>query len=522
MPFTHLLFTFSRRLVLISLALLLLAGCAPNLADPPRRANQEAWADQPPILSGEPVILPVPSPTPGDMIIVGETAVTQTTSARPTITIWVNETSPAHAQALNQIVDNFNANHDLHVEALLVTPKLLPQLVSAATISNTLPDLILHPVEYSAGWAQSGVLNAEAASGVIDQLGANTFEPGALDLVRLPSGLNAAVPQDGWQQLLVYRADWFTERGLATPDNFAAIMAATEAIFEPDSVISGLVVPTESDLISTHQIFEQIALANGCELISAEGEVIFLQPACLEALEFYREIINEYSPIGVQTDTSVLNAYLAGRTGLIMGSPTILPRLAGLDSISRPSCPECATTDYLAQNSGFVTIITGSGDLAGRARFSEVTYWGITRQANQTGVEQFLDYWYNEAYLDWLAVNPERKVPMRPGTAVDNGHFYRAWRQLPLVPGGPTLEAVYGAALVDQISQDVAQSDRWGLPEQGSLMAAVYENLTFSIMLQEMLSGYFNSSQSVVEGYLRVVGLIPDYPFEMQVTSSEE
>jgi multiple sugar transport system substrate-binding protein len=500
----------------------LLAGCMPAVTDPPRHANQATAAEQPAILSGEPLLLPAPSPTPGGPQIAGAIRDDQVGSVHPVITIWVNETSAAHAQVVNQLVDSFNASHDWHVEVLLVTPKLLPQLVRTAAISDTLPDLIMHPIEYSLGWASSGILDAGAATDIINQLGRGTFEPGALDLVQLPSGLQAAVPQDGWQQLLIYRRDWFTVRDLAPPDNYAAMMAAAQAIFEPDTVISGLVVPTESDLISAHQVFEHIALANGCELISPEGEVTFFSPACLEALEFYREIINEHSPIGVQTDTSALNAYLAGRTGFIMGSPRILPHLAGLEPTAQPSCSECSTPDYLAQNSGFVTVITGSGDLATRARFSELTYWGITRQANRAGVEQFLEYWYNEAYLTWLAVNPERKVPMRRGNAADNGHFYRAWRQLPVIPDGPSLEAIYGAALVDQISQDVAASNRWGLPEQGELIAAMYENLTFSILVQEMLSGYFNSSQSVVEGYLRVVGLMPDYPFEMQVTRSEE
>jgi len=500
----------------------LLVGCVPAVTDPPRHANQAAAAEQPAILSGEPVDLPAPTPTPGGPQIADANSDNQTGSVHPVITIWINETSTAHAQIVNQLVDSFNASHDWHVEALLVTPKLLPQLVRTAAISDTLPDLIMHPVEYSLGWAYGGILDVAAATEVISQLGRETFEPGALELVQFESGLQAAVPQDGWQQLLIYRSDWFAARDLAPPDNYAAIMAAAQAIIEPDTIISGLVVPTESDLISTHQVFEQIALANGCELVSSEGEVTFFTPACLEALEFYREIINEHSPIGVQTDTSALNAYLSGRTGFIVGSPRILPQLAGLDPVVQAGCPECSTPDYLAQNSGFVTVITGSGNLATRARFSELTYWGITRQADRAGVEQFLEYWYNEAYLEWLAVNPERKVPMRRGNSVDNGHFYRAWRQLPVVPGGPTLETIYGTALVDQISQDVAQSNRWGLPEQGELIATVYENLTFSILVQEMLSGYFNSSQSVVEGYLRVVGLIPDYPFAMQVTASEE
>ena len=44
-------------------------------------------------------------------------------------------------------------------------------------------------------------------------------------------------------------------------------------------------------------------------------------------------------------------------------------------------------------------------------------------------------------------------------------------------------------------------------------MSEIYEGLLFSILQQEMLSGYFTSGEAVLEAYQRVVDLIPDYPY---------
>jgi multiple sugar transport system substrate-binding protein len=144
------------------------------------------------------------------------------------------------------------------------------------------------------------------------------------------------LPSDGYHQLLLYRTDLFAAQGLAPPDNYAAMLAAAAGTTDRENARAGWVIPTESNLVTTHQAFEQIALANGCELIDDAGEVQLLSPACREAIQFYYDIVHDYSPFGVQTDTSARNAYLAGRTGMIMAPPSVLPMIAGLDEKSPP------------------------------------------------------------------------------------------------------------------------------------------------------------------------------------------
>ncbi|MCA9979339.1 MAG: hypothetical protein KDD89_00840, partial [Anaerolineales bacterium] len=408
-------------------------------------------------------------------------------------------------------------------------------LVDTAVLSNTLPDLILHPLEFSPGWATDGILNPEAATAVLESLGRETFAPGALDLVTLPgqSEQIAAVPSDGWQQIWLYRTDWFETLGQAPPASYQEIISGTAAIYRnPDlsaqsgitaTLISGLVVPTEADLISTQQVFEHLALANGCELIDDKGEILFTEPACYDALRFYRQLVNSYSPSDVQTDISALNAYLAGRTGLIVTSPSVLPKLAGLDPNFVPTCPQCvANPTFLAENSGVVTAVSGRSNQAQPATFSDLTTLGITTSADPALAEQFARYWFNDGYLTWLAVEPERKVPLRRGTAEDPTQFTTAWQALPIgeATSNTTLADIYGAELVSSLADNVSQTNRWGLgTEQGDFTTAVRRKMIFPILLQEMLSGYFTSDQAVVEAYDRLVALIPDYAYYKEPVS---
>lgn len=502
----------------------LLAACRPAVLDPPRQATQTAMAEQPPTAEPTPLFLEAPQSTadPVDAVLAPPTPVG--TTPNQTLTLWVNETSAAHSQVLNEMAQEFTGATNIQLEVVQISPDLLPELVNTAVLSATLPDLIIHPLEYSVGWASRGILDAAAATNIAAQLGTDTFDPGALNMAGMDAeGTLAAIPSDGWQQLIVYRSDWFAERSLAPPTNYDALYAAAEAIFQPESIFSGIVIPTESDLPTTQQAFEFIAAANGCRLIDQKGEVMLLHPACLAALDYYYSLINQFSPIGVQTDTSAINAFLAGRTGVIFASPAVLPALAGLDEEFPLTCGQCTDTSYLAENSGFLTQLQGSGDFATTSNFGTLTNLGITTVADQEAAAVFADYWFNDGYLKWLSVNPERKVPVRLGDTAGSTNFLDAWQNLPLGQGQPTLTGIYGESLTNQLVEGLTATNRWAFQErQGRLATALYQDLTISRLLQEMLSGYFTSSQTIIEMHKATVDFIPNYAYPIEVEETIE
>ncbi|MFO7540869.1 MAG: hypothetical protein R6X32_22745 [Chloroflexota bacterium] len=278
------------------------------------------------------------------------------------------------------------------------------------------------------------------------------------------------------------------------------------------NLINSFVIPTESNLLTTHQAFEHLALGNGCQLIDNEGQVRLLEQSCRDALDFYFTIVHNYSPSGVQTDTSTRNAYLEGRTGLIMGPPSLLPMLAGLDPANPPRCPDCSTDNFLAQNSGILTSVSGNGPDAQAANFSQIIYLGVTPNADLDLAQTFVQFWFNEGYEQWLAVESERRVPMRWGTVDEPRRFIDQWGIIPLSGSDLSLQDIYGEEIVAMLRDNVATPNRWGIPQnQGGLVTLLYEELTIAVVLQEMLSGYFNTEQTILEAYRRVADLIPGY-----------
>lgn len=500
------------------LVLLLMATSCQLLPEPPRLATATAQAALPPTSSPEPLFMPVDAET---TTAAGTTQIAPISSEaaangqpNPSLTVWIPEKSAAHQEVVNSIVSDFQESEHVNVEVVFVAPNLLPNLVASITPTSTtrMPDIIIHPLEYTIGWAEQGILNPDAAETAVTQLGVDTFNQNALNLVSL-NGQPAAIPSDGYQQILIYRSDWFDELNLGRPDNYADMLSAAAATYDPENLRSGFVIPTESNLRTTQQVFEHLAAANDCQLISEAGEVLLTDPNCKEAIDFYYDIVHQFSPSGVQTDTSMRNAYLAGRTGMIIGPPTILPQLAGLDEDNLPACPECdKNLRHLAENSGIITHIFGNGDSS--ATFSAMTNLGITNEADVETAVAFADYWFNEGYETWLAVESERKVPLRQGTSAEATEYLDNWGLDPLTGSDQSLTNLFGADVVARLRDGIAQSNRWGIAQgQGGLMTDLYRELALSVVLQEMLSGYFDTDKTMYEAYNRVLELIPDYAF---------
>ena len=91
------------------------------------------------------------------------------------------------------------------------------QRIATARGANRLPDIARVGVERVAPFLADGILDVDAATKVVKELGEDTFHKGVLDLVRTSDGKYAAVPFDGWIQALWYRSDAFKKLGLTAP-----------------------------------------------------------------------------------------------------------------------------------------------------------------------------------------------------------------------------------------------------------------------------------------------------------------
>lgn len=487
---------------ILFLFLFLVVGCTPEeLLNPPRAATQTLQAQQLETLlvTREPTPTPhqLPSPTP-----VPTKLLTVDGDMPEPIVVWINETDKATTAFAETIGAQFTAQSGVQVQFVFMAPQKITELAGTAMLTNQLPDLILHTSEQTAGLAADGVLSAPSADPLIRQLGTDTFMSGVLENGLQIDGNYAAIPNDGWQYLLLYRQDWFEAAGIAPPTTFDALLAGAAAFYTFDNeeldrgdLVSGIVVPTEQDAYSTQRVFEWVATANGCRLLDSDGAVGFMHPACLASLDFYRSLVNQYSPPDYQTDVTAIKAYLAGRTAMIMSPPTILPMLAGYNADYKPTCLACADNpNFLVENSGFTTQLTGQPDFATEANFALTTLWGVTVEADETAID-FLRYWYEEAYLDWIALAPERRVPLRV-TDKDGVDQLAIWRDMPLTGGSDSVATLFSPALTDLLVNDITATERWS---DGVLLTTIYEQLTVAPILQRMLSGYIGSSQATVD-----------------------
>lgn len=431
------------------------------------------------------------------------------------IVFWTSEVQPERIERQEAIAQAFEAENP-GVDVIIV-PTEENEQVSLMTVnlaSNTLPDLVLHSVQFTAKWVGDGALDTGRATAAIESLGVDTFSAGALNLATVEEGVYGSIPSDGWGQLLLYRSDMFADAGLAAPDSYDNILAAASALHSPDSDLIGFCGPNAPDQGYTWQTFEHLALANGASFVDDMGAITFDSPEMIEAFEFYNELMSNYGPgeTGWFWDQTRAN-YLAGRCAMTIWSPFILDEMAGLRDSAFPSCPECADNPaFIAENTDFVGAFTGYSNDAPAAWGSTFNI-GITPNADAEA-EAFIEYWFNEGYLDALSVAPEGKFPMRSGTADNPTQFLDGWALLDVgVDRRAPLGDFYSAEDLAVITGGADGYTKMGFDVGENVLASAVGSAFF---IQENLASYLNGEISVEDAVANVQIEIEDLQLELE------
>jgi len=275
-----------------------------------------------------------------------------TAGAQNEITFWTTEVEKDRLEIQREIARAFTQESGIAVRVVPVQENLLAERVTAAFAARSLPDVIFHPIDFTIGWAEAGILDDRSATQVVNDLGKETFGIGPLNLARV-SGGHAAVPTDGWGQLLLYRRDLFEEKGLPVPDRWDRILEAAQTHHKPP-LMWGFEAPTDPGQTYTQQVFEHLALSNGVRLTGPSGEVDLDTPEMIQTLEFYKAL-TQFTPPGNLYWLHTRMDYLSGRAAMIIWSPFILDELSGLRQ-DQPVVPDMAKgkPGFLAKNTGFV------------------------------------------------------------------------------------------------------------------------------------------------------------------------
>ena len=432
------------------------------------------------------------------------------------ITFWSNEFQPERVERQNEIIAAFQeANPGVEVELVVADENLMDQLMALNVAAGTPPDVVLHPLQLSAKWYNEGLLDADFATAVVEALGADTFSQGALDLLARPDGEGfIAVPSDGWGQMLVYRSDLYEAAGLEAPDSYQDIMDGAMALHDPDNGFYGFCGANSASELYTWQVFEHIALANGATFVDAEGNITFNTPEMVEAIQFYVDLMNNYGQ--PESDWYWLQTraeYLAGNCGMTIWSPFILDEMAGLRDSVLPTCAECEENPaFIAENTDFVSAISGFSSDA-PAAWGSVNSIGIAPGASPEA-QAFAEFWFNETYLDTLAIAAEGKFPMRQGTADNPTAFIEGWGNLDVgVDTRAPLSDFYSEEDLNTIIEGSDGYSRMGYDVGQSVLASA---VSAQFFIQDNLVAAINGDLTAEEAAEEIQFAIEDLQFEIE------
>lgn len=412
------------------------------------------------------------------------------------ITVWSEENDASRIQATQQIIAGFTKKTGVKVKLVGIDSSQFDQLVTSAAAAGKMPDVMgalpLDAVQYLAA---NELVDTDAVNKSLQTLGNGTFDPTALKLTQY-KGKAAAVPSDSFTQLLIYRKDLFKKAGLPVPNTFDNINKAAAALSK--NGMAGITAATVGNDTFTEQTFEDFALANGCQLVDSAGQAQLISKPCLDTFNFYVNLIKQHSVPGTQDVDTTRATYFSGKAAMVVWSSYILDEMAGLRNDALPTCPECKKDPaFLAKNSGFVTSMQGP-DGTKPEQFGEINSWTISKGANASASQQFVDYMLNEGYTDWLGFAPEGKFPVRKGTSADPQQFVNAWEKLKIgVDKKAPMTDYYSADVVNALKNTMSTLDRWALPQgQGKLLGATQGQFVVPKAISAATSGQRSAGQA--------------------------
>ena len=400
---------------------------------------------------------------------------------------WTTEEQPDRLAKQEQMAANFKSQTGVSVEVIPISEKDLGTRATAAFAAGDLPDVIYHPLQYALPWAESGLLDTEAATEVIYGLRASTFSPGALDMAAIRGGY-ASVPVDGWTQMVVYRKDLFESHGLNPPNSYANIEAALQKLHNPP-LMYGFVAPNKIDEAFMSQVLEHVFLSNGVSPVNQQGLQELDEKATVEVLNFYKKI-QDASPEGELFWKQSREMFFAGQAAMIIWSPFILDELAGLRDSAPPTINSNPTSKELASKTGVITTLAGPSNPDGAA-WADIRYFSLTVDADTDNAMDFVRFSMTDGYVQTLSIAPEGKFPVRRADAKNPELYLNAWSKLPVgVDRKAPLADLYPAEVISSIAAGLETANRWGVREgQLALASKIVNAKVLNRLVREFIDG---------------------------------
>jgi len=335
-----------------------------------------------------------------------------------TLEFWTTETQSDRLAVIDVLAKTFEAsNPNITVKVVAVDENDMATQMNSAAAAGTLPGLVQVATTNAVAFGTQGLLNTDAASRVVKDVGKNKFYSGILRLNQMPSGNSYySVPFHGWIQGIWYRADWFEEAGLNPPKTWDDILKAAKHFYKPEMNQYGILIGTKAEAY-TEQVFTQFALSNNAWLFDGDGNLTLNSPEMREAIEFYAELA-KYTPPGPQT-WRARDYYLQGKLAMFFYSTYIMDDLAlaevAAGSLTSENFEELAGASFdpdLVNNTGMVSAITKTRD-AGYGVIVSLAFPNTENQDETIAAVRFAKYLFTpSAYITFLHMAPGGKNPV--------------------------------------------------------------------------------------------------------------
>ena len=386
--------------------------------------------------------------------------------------VWTGDTIPDRVAKTKAIIAKFTEASGVQVELVGVDEDQFNQLLTSAAAAGELPDVVgSQPLAAVRTLSTNELLNTEATKAVVDALGAETFSAKSLELTR-DGETQLSVPSDAWSQLLYYRKDWFDKAGIKAPGDVRRHHGRREGTGHPQDGRASSV--RQLPVMRSHsRRSSRSPWATAARWWTTRATITIDSPQCVAAFQFYGDLIKSYSVAGTQDVDTVRASYFAGQSAMAIWSTFLLDELAGLRNDAKPSCAECKKDPkFLAANTSVVAAIAGPDGQP--AQFGEVSSWAITATAKTEPSQKFVEYMLGDGYLDWIAIAPEGKYPVRAGTKENPKQFVDAWKTLAVgVDKKAPLGDFYPQEVIDILTSGADKFSRWGITQgQGDLVGA--------------------------------------------------
>ncbi len=337
------------------------------------------------------------------------------------IEFWTTETQSERMSTIQLLADTYEAlNPGYSVKVVPIEENDWPKQAAAAAAAGNLPALGEMGSENAIQFGAEGLLDMEATTAFIKDLGKSKFYAGALKLLRSPKrGTYYAVPYHGWIQGIWYRQDWFEDAGLKAPTTWKSIKEAAEYFHKPSENQYGILIGTTAEGYS-EQVFTQFAISNKARIFDAEGNLVFNSPEMKETIEYYAELAKLTLP-GPQT-WRARDYYLQGKMAMFFYSTYIMDDLAlqkvAAGSLTGDNFKDLTGATFdpdLANKTAFAPIITGTAD----ASYGVIVAMGLFNQsdsAKTAAAAKFLSYLFEEdSYVAFLHMAPGGMNPVIEG-----------------------------------------------------------------------------------------------------------